>query len=162
MTYLARQATSHDAVGMSLVLGEVIRMWKSDRVYDADHVLTHYITHPDRIACTVIQDDAGDILGFQSLKRAKPGNIYDVTPGWGIIGSYVRNGVTGQGIGRALFAVTQREARTANLPAIDATIGTSNKSGLAYYQAIGFQTYLTAPGKIRKRFDLESPVADQV
>ena len=154
MTINIRSAESGDANGMSLVLGEIIRTWKSDRAYDPDYVRAHYIQDPDKVACTVAVNDAGEILGFQSLKHARAGNQYHVTPGWGIIGSYVRAGEAGQGIGRLLFNATRKAAQAADLPAIDATIGTSNKSGLTYYEAIGFRTYLTPPGAIRKRFDL--------
>ena len=155
MTVIARPVLPDDARGMSLVLGEIIRTWNSNRPYDPDHVMAHYIAHPDKVACTIAIAETGEALGFQSLKIARPGNQYDVTPGLGIIGSYVCGPAAGKGVGRLLFQTTREAAKHAGLPAIDATIGAGNESGLAFYDAIGFYTYLTPTGRIRKRFDLK-------
>jgi len=155
MTLQSRAAQPQDSVEMSRLLGEIIRLWESERPYDAEHVEAHYIAHPDKVACTVVLDEREKILGFQSLKQARTGNQYNVTPGWGIIGTYVRPGQNGRGIGRLLFEATRIAAQEAGIPAIDATIGAGNTSGLGYYDAMGFRTYLTPPGAVRKRFDLE-------
>lgn len=154
MTATIRLAIPKDAKGMSLVLGEIIRAWNSDRPYDPEHVLAHYIAHPDKVACTVALGSSDNVLGFQSLKQARVGNQYGVTSGWGIIGSYVCGPAAGKGIGRLLFQSSLVTATQAGLPAIDATIRVGNESGLAYYDALGFYTYLTPNGCIRKRFDL--------
>ena len=154
MNVVTRASVPKDAKAMSSILAEILCLWKSDRPSDPGHVLAHYINNPDRVACTVAVGDSGKILGFQSLKRALAGNQYGVTPGWGIIGSYVRGSAAGKGVGHLLFRASHDAARQAGLPAIDATIGAENKSGLTYYDAIGFYTYLTPPGRIRKRYDL--------
>jgi len=140
---------------MSRLLGEIIRLWESERPYDAAHIKAYYIAHPDKIACTVVLDERDNLLGFQSLKLARAGNQYSVTPGWGIIGTYVRLGQSGQGTGRLLFQTTRAAAYDAGLPAIDATIGAGNTPALSYYIAMGFRTYLTPEGAVRKRFDVE-------
>jgi len=151
---IIRAANPENAKGMSLVLREIIHAWSSERPYDPEHVLTHYIAHPDKIACTIAVDSLGNIVGFQSLKHARTGNQYDVIPGWGIVGSYVCGSAAGNGVGRLLFQSTRFAAIQAGLPAIDATIGAGNESGLAYYDVFGFHTYLTPNGRVRKRFDL--------
>ncbi|MEJ2035269.1 MAG: GNAT family N-acetyltransferase [Maritimibacter sp.] len=75
------------------------------------------------------------------------------------IGSYVRSEMAGRGIGRQLFARSSEAARTAGLIAIDATIADDNAPGLAYYDAMGFETYRTKPGAICKAYRLNtSPV----
>lgn len=155
MTLKTRPSVPQDAKEMSLLLGEIIRIWKSERRFDPPYVQAHYISHPDNVACTVVLDDQENLLGFQSLQLAQAGNQYNVTPGWGIIGTYVRTGQSGRGIGRLLFQATHVAAQADGLPAIDATIGADNESALGYYSAMGFRTYLTPPGAVRKRFDLD-------
>lgn len=142
---ITRPATEADAPQMSALLGAIIRKWQSPRAYDEALVRDHYISAPGLIQCTVAEE-GGDILGFQVLKRAWQGNPYGVAPGWGIIGSYVKLGAHGRGVGRALFAETLRQARAAGLEMIDATIGDDNAEGLAYYEAMGFRSYRTEPG----------------
>ena len=63
------------------------------------------------------------VLGFQSLKLAQAKNIYDVTPGWGVIGTYVALDTGRKGIGRRLFDATLVIAQQVGLADIDATIG---------------------------------------
>ena len=136
-----RCAIATDAQGMGAVLTEILIMKGSDRASDAEYVRSFYIEHPDNIQCTVAVSDDETILGFQSLKLAKAGNIYDVSPGWGIIGTYVKLDAGRRGIGAALFTATTLAARQAGLLKIDATIGSDNDLGLGYYDAMGFQTY---------------------
>ena len=156
---IVRPATFRDAAGMSRVLAEIMALWRSDRPTDPDHVLGFYIDHPDRILCSVAEDREGRLLGFQSLKRAGPENPYDVEPGWGIIGTYVRQQATRRGVGSALFAATTKAAERAALPKIDATIASDNQEGLRYYEAMGFVTYRTTPGFICKVYDVAAAAA---
>lgn len=150
---IVRPAIPTDAPAIAAVLAEILSRWGSDRPSDAPHVLAHYVEHPASVVCAVALE-ADRLLGFQSLKRAWPGNPYGVTPGWGIIGSYVSGRSTGRGVGRALFAMTRAEAERAGLRVIDATIGATNPEGLGYYEAMGFRSYRSRPGAICKRYDL--------
>lgn len=150
-----RPAVAEDAQGMSIVLSEILTKWKSDRISDPDHVCTFYIEHPDGIQCTVAVGSDGTILGFQSLILATVANMYDVTPGWGIIGTYVKLDAGRRGIGSALFASTIQAARDAGLSKIEATIAADNELGLNYYDAIGFQTYRKTSNVICKCFTIE-------
>ncbi|MCM5558631.1 GNAT family N-acetyltransferase [Pleomorphomonas sp. JP5] len=147
---IVRPASPADSKGMSAILGEILASWNSDRPSSADHVRAFYIEHPDRIECSVAVSDEGEIVGFQALKLAREGNSWNVPPGWGVIGTYVKLGVGRRGVGRALFAATQQAARAASLPTIDATIAETNALGLAYYEAMGFRTYRQQPGMISK------------
>lgn len=147
---ILRAATPEDAPGMSAVLEPILSSWGSDRSGDSDTVLDRYVNDPDRIACTVAED-AGRILGFQSLKRAEPGNVYGVEPGWGIIGTYVALDAGRGGIGSALFAVSRAAAQKAGLVWIDATIGKDNPRGLAYYRKMGFEPYRDADTALAHR-----------
>ena len=61
-----------------------------------------------------------------------------------------------RGVGKALFAATRLAAENADQQNIDATIGADNANGLAYYDAIGFQSYRTGDNTICKRFSIFS------
>lgn len=154
MSFTIRPAIPDDSEGMNAVLTPILERWGSDRPRGAAYVLETYITHPHNIACTVACD-AEQILGFQALKRAWPGNPFDLPTGWGIIGTYVASAAAGRGVGRALFAASRAAAAQASIAHIDATIGANNPEGLGYYGAMGFVPYKERPGAIQKRFDLD-------
>lgn len=149
-----RPARIEDADGMSAVLAPIIEMWGSDRQSDPDHVRVRYIEDPERIACTVAEEQ-GRILGFQSLKLATDQNPYGVTPGWGIIGTYVALDAGRGGIGAMLFAASLNAARVRGLEWIDATIGKDNPRGLGYYRKMGFEPYRDAGTALAHRFRVE-------
>ncbi|MEJ6403870.1 GNAT family N-acetyltransferase [Yoonia sp. 2307UL14-13] len=146
-------AKSNDADGVSAVLTALVAAGKRTKPADIAFALDHYIAHPDTIRCSVAVDQNGTILGFQSLKLAIDGNIYDVTPGWGIIGTHIHPEAARRGVGRALFVATCDAARAAGIAKIDATIGEANAEGLAYYSAMGFATYRRMKGAVCKCFD---------
>ncbi len=145
------EATAGDAPRMSEILTDILLSWNSQRPRSAQHVLEHYIDHPDGIRCSVARDETGTIIGFQSLKFASANNPFDLPIGWGIIGTYVTSATGRQGVGRALFLSSLEAARAAGLKQIDATIGADNHAALAYYEAMGFETYRTLPGALGKR-----------
>lgn len=149
-----REAMADDAAVMSQILRDILIAWKSERPSGVAHVSAHYVNHLDRLRCSVAVDDDGEILGFQSLKRAIAGNAYGLPEGWGIIGTYVDAKAAGRGVGKALFASSLDAAQEENVTEIDATIGASNEPGLAFYDAIGFQTYQTKPDAVCKRYTL--------
>ena len=132
----------------------IIVSWNSDRACDPAYVASHYIAAADQLTCTVALDPHKDgvVMGFQSLKLAQAKNIYDVAPGWGVIGTYVALDTGRKGIGRRLFDATLVIARQVGLADIDATIGADNAPGLAYYDAMGFETYQRRETSVSKRF----------
>ncbi|MDO1583635.1 GNAT family N-acetyltransferase [Rhizobium oryzicola] len=151
-----RAATAADAEAMSVLLTEILESWKSERPRSPDYVRQHYIEHPDEIQCSVAVDEDGSIIGFQSLRMANEGNPYGVTPGWGIIGTYVKLGTARRGVGRALFAASRDAALKAGVSKIDASIGETNEKAVNYYEAMGFRTYRTKPGVICKCCELRN------
>lgn len=148
-----RPAESTDAASMAEVQNAIHRAGLRANPVDIAFVQDRYLDPEHRIACTVAVEDE-HILGFQSLKRAWPGNPYDVTEGWGIIGTHIRPDAGRRGIGRSLFAVSLTAARSAGVRHIDASIGTDNAPALAYYSAMGFTPYRDSDGVIPHRFDL--------
>jgi len=151
-----RAAKATDAAEMSSILAEILTKWGSGRASDAPYVREFYVEHPEQVSCVVAVNGAGEVLGFQSLKRAGKDNPYDVEPGWGIIGTYVRLGIGRRGIGAALFAATCKAARLARLSKIDATIGEENKTAQGYYNAMGFWTYRKRHGAVCKCYEVTS------
>lgn len=150
---IIREATATDAPQMSAFLTRLTEMGRRTRPSDESFVLDYYINGPQKIQCTLAEDD-GIVLGFQSLSLAMEGNQWGVTPGWGMIGTHVNPDAARRGVGRALFPATLQAARDYGLQKIDASIGADNAEGLGYYEAMGFRTYRTPDGLVCKCYDL--------
>ncbi len=147
---IIRPAHEDDAAGIAGVLHDLVKAGKRTKQADPEFALTHYIAHPDKIECHVAEDDAGHIMGFQSLKWAEIGNEYGTPAGWAMIGTHISPKAARRGIGKALFASTLQAAHTSGVPAIEAFIGEANVEGQAYYEAMGFADYRRADGAICK------------
>ena len=165
MPLTTRPAQSADATKMTELLNEIITIGGTtahEEPFDPDGMLHVYII-PDRHISTVVAELDGVIVGFQMLVWPNPAEG-PMPENWGFIGSFVKVGITGQGIGRAMFAATCAAARAAGCKHIDATIRADNASGLRFYSAIGFVDYgikRDVPlrdgrlvDRVRKRFDL--------
>lgn len=148
-----RPARPTDAEDMAEVQNAIYRAGLRASPVDVALIRERYLAMAHRIACTVAERD-GQVVGFQSLKRAWPGNPYDVTEGWGIIGTHIRPDAGRGGLGRRLFATSLAAARAAGLRHIDATIGADNPPALAYYSAMGFTPYREGDDAIPHRFDV--------
>ncbi|WP_244272009.1 GNAT family N-acetyltransferase [Pseudovibrio denitrificans] len=151
-----REAVLADAAEVSGFLQELAALGKRSLPSDAEYVRSNYISHADRIRCSVVEDEDGALLGLQILKRASEGNPYDVTPGWGIMARMCARVLRAVVWGRVLFASTLEAAQGAGLEKIDATIGASNPEGLGYYEAIGFRTYKTSETSISKCLEVSA------
>ncbi len=149
-----RPAVPADADGIAAVLEALRQAGRRKTAGDAAFVREAYIENDNRIACSVAVDAAGRLLGFQSLQIAPEGNPFGAPVGWGVIGTHLRPDASGQGIGRALFAVTRAAAEDARLPAIEALIGADNAQGLGYYSAMGFVDYRETPTAVGKKLVL--------
>ena len=148
-----REAVVADAQAMSVILLEIIEATGRPRSSSPSYVLSTYIQNPSGVRCSVAVDETGEVIGFQSLIRAVPGNPYGVAEGWGIIGTHISPRAHRKGVGAMLFRASRGAAVAAALPRIDATIEGGNEGALRYYEAIGFRTYREESGKIHKAFD---------
>lgn len=148
-----RPARPTDAEGMAEVQNAIYRAGLRERPVDVAQVRERYLDMEYRVACTVAEQE-GRIVGFQSLKRAWPGNPYDVAQGWGIIGTHIHPDAGRSGLGRRLFARSLAAAKAAGLRHIDASIGVDNSAALAYYAAMGFTPYREGGDTTPHRFDL--------
>lgn len=149
-----RRADAADAQGMASVLEALVLAGKRRKRADAAFVLAHYIEHANTIRCHVALDAKGEILGFQSLKRASPGNPYGTPVGWGIIGTHVAPSAARRGVGRHLFAASKEAAQRVGIKTIEALIGVGNAEGLAFYEALGFRTISADDKACRKVFEV--------
>lgn len=151
-----RPARPTDAEDMAEVQNAIHRAGLRASPVDPDLVRERYLDEEWLVACTVVVQE-GRVVGFQSLKRAWPGNPYDVPEGWGVIGTHVHPDAGRSGLGRRLFTVTLTAARGAGLQHIDASIGADNAPGLAYYAAMGFTPYREGDGTLPHRYDVHPP-----
>lgn len=114
---------------------------------------------PDRSAWTVAED--AQILGFQWISPHP-----DLPPAACDIASFVKIGITGRGVGTAMFERTQKQALLLGYSWINANIRADNLPGLTYYSAKGFYDWNLKTGstlangvvvdKVFKRFDLQA------
>jgi L-amino acid N-acyltransferase YncA len=168
MTLTTRPAVPADAPAMCAILNAIIAIGGTTAYEDPftpETMTANYIAAPLLIRCTLAEIDARPV-GFQALWHPSPAEDHHrpLPQGWAVIATFVQPGLTGQGIGRALFTATQEAARAAGIRSIDATIRADNRSGLTFYGAMGFRDYDRIPAvplkdgtpvdRIRKRFDL--------
>ena len=132
-----RIAAIADGAAMSRVLREIIEQTGRQRPSDEAFVTMQYLDNPANVRCTVVVDETGEVLGFQSLIRAEARNRYDVPEGWGIIGTHISPRAHRRGAGKALFRSSREAAERSGLEKIDAYISRDNPSGLRYYEAMG-------------------------
>jgi hypothetical protein len=76
-----RTAETGDAEAMSRILKAIIAATERERPSDVAFVLSTYIQHRTGILCSVAVSELNEVVGFQSLIRAVPGNPYGVESG---------------------------------------------------------------------------------
>jgi ribosomal protein S18 acetylase RimI-like enzyme len=138
-TLILRQAGPDDAPALCAMLNRIIEIGGTtahQTPLTDDRFRATYIDAEARISCAAAFDATG-ALGFQSLSWPMKGD-YPVPERWAVIGSFVRPGSQGRGIGQHLWRVTLDAARAAGVQAIDATIRADNVPGLRFYTGLGF------------------------
>ncbi|MCV0423991.1 MAG: GNAT family N-acetyltransferase [Roseibium sp.] len=140
--------------GMSCILEKLVVTGVRSKPFSSSFVRAYYVEHPHRIECTVVENERGQIIGFQSLKRAIQDNPYDIPPGWGVIGTHVGPEVTRRGLGRRLFSVSFGVAKKENISKICAFFGTENSGALAYYEAMGFEACKSTKNWVQMCFEV--------
>ena len=156
-----RDTCADDVPALTELLNEIIRAGGTTALETplTETELSEWFVTGEPVVSSVIAERDGVALGFQMASTFDP-----LPHGWASIGTYVRIGVTGAGIGSALFRLTCANARAAGLTALKATIRCDNTGGLAYYARIGFRAYDSNPdftlsdgrvvGQTHRRFDL--------
>jgi L-amino acid N-acyltransferase YncA len=158
---LIRDVLPEDVPALTALLNDIIRAGGTTAIQTplTEAELAEWFVTGDPVVSSVMAERDGAALGFQMISTFDP-----MPPGWASIGTYVRIGMTGGGVGSALFTATCRNARTAGLTTLKATIRCDNAPGLAYYARIGFRDYDSNPdftlsdgrvvGQTHRRFDL--------
>lgn len=156
-----RPARPYDAGAMSALLNRIIATGGTTaltRPIDAPSMRTWMEQAPAR-SSWLVAEIKGEIVGFQLLApwEKLPPEACD-------IGTFVKEGQTGLGIGSALFEQSRSAARRLGYAWINANIRADNESGLIYYQSRGFRDWHRVSGhqlangeivdKIWKRYDL--------
>lgn len=161
---IIRPAVAGDAEPLAELLNEIIRAGGTTALETPlapAQFADAFLKGPDFISCYVAEDPASGVpVGFQSLERH-----YELPAGWADIGTFARMRPKLPGVGTALFAVTQVKARELGIVAINAAIRADNRGGLAYYDKMGFETYMVLPAmplkdgtpvdRILKRYDMQ-------
>ena len=163
-TLAIRPVAAPDAPALAELLNAVIAAGGTTALetpFTARSLAETYLTGPNVHCCFVAEDDAGAVLGFQTLGRY-PGLPEDI----GDIATFARLGGTRRGIGSALFAATRTRAIALGLRAINATIRADNTGGLAFYSGLGFADHAvtrdmplkdgTPVDRVHKRFVLHT------
>ncbi len=158
---IIRPAGETDAEGMSDLLNAIIHAGGTTALQSpttGDTLRDWMARNHGRNAWHVAVDDE-DVLGFQWIEPHP-----DLPPEAVDIASFVRIGLTGRGVGSALFAATRSAAKVLGYRWLNASIRSDNHGGLTYYGRMGFQDWKIDPdaalsdgtvtGKHHKRFDL--------
>ena len=137
MSLHIRRAGPLDTSAMAELLNAIIRTGGStaftEEITSAE--LRDWMARaPGRSAWHIAEDAAGQVLGFQYIEPQDklPADCCSIA-------TFAREGMTGRGIGSALFTATVEAARALGYARIDATIRADNTGGRAYYQSRGFE-----------------------
>lgn len=157
-----RRAGPMDSRAMADLLNEINHIGATTKFTSpitGDTIIGWMSVNCDCSAWHIAENDAGDILGYQSIAPQK-----NLPPRACDIATFVRNGETELGIGSKLFEASRKAAWILGYDLINATIRADNAGGLAYYQSLGFEPYRhhtdTPKGdrslidRVSKRFDL--------
>ena len=119
-----------------------------------------YFTNPFSL-CNHVATQGTKIIGFQFLEWSDPNwsGIDKLPSDWGLIATYVSKNVRGLGVGKQLFEATRLASNDKGMCSISATMHSTNKVAIGYYESLGFCEYFTFENEnkqicISKRFDL--------
>ena len=161
-TLIVRSATTADIPPLTEILNAIIRVGGTtafETAFSHADFGEKFVYGAHVICCHVaVERDTQEALGFQILERYSepPDNRIDIA-------TFARLNPKVAGVGTALFAATRETAKALNIATIVAEIRADNRSGLAYYDRMGFKTFKTLPSvplrdgtpvdRILKRFD---------
>ena len=163
MIFSVRKAEYGDIKEMSNILNEIINeggLTLQNSITTPVDFKRDYFTNPFSL-CNHVATQGTKIIGFQFLEWSDPNwsGIDKLPSDWGLIATYVSKNVRGLGVGKQLFEATRLASNDKGMCSISATINSTNKGAIAYYQSLGFCEYFTFENEykqicISKRFDL--------
>ncbi len=149
---MIRPARTSDAAGIAAIWNPIIR--------DTSITFTTTLKTPEALAVQIadtpvwVAEEAGALLGFITWGPFRGGPGYAATAEHSI---HIAAGARGRGIGRALMARAEAEARRTGIDVLIAGLSGENETGIAFHTACGFQKVGHLPGvgqKFGRKHDL--------
>jgi L-amino acid N-acyltransferase YncA len=138
--FRVRRATDADAESIVAVLEEIV----SERIYSAvekpwsvAEQRQYLLSLSPREAFHVAETDQREVIGYQSLDLYSP--ILSSMAHVAQLGTFLRPGARGRGVGRALFAASLTFAREHGFSKFAIQVRSSNAAARAFYQRLGFR-----------------------
>ena len=162
MIFSVRKAEYGDIKEMSNILNEIINeggLTLQNSITTPVEFKRNYFTNPLSL-CNHVATQGTKIIGFQFLEWSDPNwsGIDKLPSDWGLIATYVSKNVRGLGVGKQLFEATRLASNDKGMRSISATMNSTNKGAIGYYESLGFCEYFTFENEykqscISKRFD---------
>lgn len=163
MIFSVRKAEYGDIKKMSNILNEIINeggLTLQNSITTPVDFKRDYFTNPFSL-CNHVATQGTKIIGFQFLEWSDPNwsGIDKLPSDWGLIATYVSKNERGLGVGKQLFEATRLASNNKGMCSISATMNSTNKGAIGYYESLGFCEYFTFENEykqtcISKRFDL--------
>ena len=163
MIFFVRKAELGDIKKMSNILNEIINeggLTLQNSITTPVDFKRNYFTNPFSL-CNHVATQGTKIIGFQFLEWSDPNwsGIDKLPSDWGLIATYVSKNVRGLGVGKQLFEATRLASNNKGMCSISATMNSTNKGAIGYYESLGFCEYFTFENEykqscISQRFDL--------
>jgi len=132
---MIRHAAEQDVTALCSILNDIIEIGGTtayENKLDNAEFQKQFLTGSHCIACLVAHDEK-KLLGFQALSIRT-----DLPDDWLDIATFAQSSPGVKGIGTALFQHTKQHFKNKKYTHINATIRADNRSGLAYYDKMGF------------------------
>ena len=162
MIFSVRKAEYCDIKEMSNILNVIINesgLTLRSSITTPVDFKKNYFTNPFTL-CNHVATQGTKIIGFQFLEWSDPNwsGIDKLPSDWGLIATYVSKNVRGLGVGKQLFEATRLASNDKGMLSISATMNSTNKGAIGYYESLGFRKYFTFENEykqtcISKRFD---------
>ena len=163
MIFSVRKAEYGDTKEMSNILNGIINeggLTLQNSTTTPVDFKRDYFTNPFSL-CNHVATQGTKIIGFQFLEWSDPNwsGVDKLPSDWGLIATYVSKNVRGLGVGKQLFEATRLASNDKGMLSISATMNSTNKGAIGYYESLGFYEYFTFENEykqtcISKRFDL--------
>ncbi|WP_425039941.1 N-acetyltransferase family protein [Primorskyibacter sp. S187A] len=162
MSATIRRGSRLDMRDTAALLNEIISVGGTTALTEplTEQALSDWLSADADRSAWHVAEAGGRVVGFQWI-----GPFPNLPPEACEIGTFVKTGQTGLGIGSRLFDATRKEARRLGYSWINANIRADNEGGLIFYQSRGFRDYGRLEDvalesgalvdKILKRFDLD-------
>lgn len=138
---IVRAATPEDAEAIVAILNPIIR--NTAITFNAqERTAAEIVQAIKELPCYLVAEQAGEVLGFASYDQFRKGVGYARAMEHTIV---LRDVARGRGAGRALMAGIEAHARAAGVGSLWAGVSGENPDGVAFHEAVGFETVARLP-----------------